>query len=103
MKNGWNSKLAFVLSGAVHGAHLQVGALRALIEAGYHPELVTGTSIGAANAAFLAVHGYTLAGIEKLEKSGCQPLTITCCRPIWVADHADPFQASGWLFCKQNP
>jgi len=68
MKNGWNSKLAFVLSGGGSRGALQVGALRALIEAGYHPELVTGTSIGAANAAFLAVHGYTLAGIEKLEK-----------------------------------
>ena len=30
--------------------------------------MVTGTSIGSANAAFLAVHGYNLNGIEKLEE-----------------------------------
>jgi NTE family protein len=61
-------KLAFVLgSGGSHGA-MQVGALRALLEAGYQPDLVTGSSIGAANGAFLAVHGYTPLGIQKLEQ-----------------------------------
>lgn len=64
-----DKKLAFVLSGGgSHGA-MQVGALRALLESGYHPDLVTGSSIGAANGAFLAVHGYTLQGIQMLEQA----------------------------------
>jgi NTE family protein len=67
MKNGKKKQLAFVLGGGGSRGALQVGALRALVEAGYQPDLVTGTSIGAANGAFLAVHGYTLEGIEKLE------------------------------------
>src|SRR5512133_3326197 len=67
MNNGSNKKLAFVLGGGGSRGAMQVGALRALLEAGYQPDLVTGTSIGAANAAFLSVHGYSLDGLEKLE------------------------------------
>jgi NTE family protein len=63
-----NRRLAFVLGGGGSRGALQVGALRALIEAGYQPDLVTGTSIGSANAAFLAVHGYDLKGMEQLER-----------------------------------
>jgi NTE family protein len=64
MKN----KLAFVLSGGgSHGA-MQAGALRALLEAGYLPDLVTGASIGAANGAFLAVNGFSPRGLQKLEQ-----------------------------------
>jgi NTE family protein len=60
-------KLAFVLgSGGSRGA-MQVGAIQALFEAGYQPDLVTGSSIGAANGAYLAVHGYNRQGIEKLK------------------------------------
>lgn len=69
MKNTKKKQLAFVLGGGGSRGALQVGALRALLEAGYHPDLVTGTSIGAANGAFLAVNGYTLPGIAKLEKT----------------------------------
>jgi NTE family protein len=47
---------------------MQVGALRALLEAGYQPDLVTGASIGAANGAFLAVHGYSAHGLDQLEQ-----------------------------------
>ncbi len=61
-------KLAFVLGGGGSRGALQVGALRALLEAGYLPDLVTGTSIGAANGAFLAVHGFHAEGIQKLEQ-----------------------------------
>jgi NTE family protein len=67
MRLGVNNKLAFVLSGGGARGALQVGALRALLETGYQPELVTGTSIGAANAAFLAIHGFDLKGINYLE------------------------------------
>lgn len=61
-------KLAFVLGGGGSRGSLQAGALRALIEAGYSPDLVTGTSIGAANGAFMAVHGFTLDGVQRLEQ-----------------------------------
>jgi NTE family protein len=61
-------KLALVLSGGGARGALQVGALRALFEAGYQPDMVTGTSIGAANGAFLVIHGYTLVGIQRLEE-----------------------------------
>lgn len=68
MKNIKKKKLAFVLGGGGSRGALQVGALKALVEAGYRPDMVTGTSIGAANAAFLAVNGYNREGIKKLEK-----------------------------------
>lgn len=61
-------KMAFVLSSGGSRGAFQVGALRALFEAGYQPDLVTGSSIGAANAAFLAVHGFNLQGVQKLEQ-----------------------------------
>jgi NTE family protein len=48
---------------------MQVGALRALFEAGIKPDLLVGTSIGAINATGLAVWGANQAGLEKLEHS----------------------------------
>lgn len=46
---------ALVLSGGgSHGA-AQVGAVRALLESGIRPDLIVGCSVGALNAAFLAV------------------------------------------------
>lgn len=61
-------KRALVLgSGGARGA-LQVGAIRALYEMGYSPQLMTGSSIGAANAAYLAVNGFNQSGIEKLQQ-----------------------------------
>jgi len=56
---------AFVLGGGAQGA-LQVGALRALLEAGLQPDLMVGTSVGAINATYLAVHGATLASLDGL-------------------------------------
>lgn len=61
-------QLAFVLGGGGSRGAMQVGALRALLEAGYLPDLVTGASIGAANGAFLAVHGFNSFGLQKLEQ-----------------------------------
>jgi len=60
--------LAFVLGGGGARGALQVGALRALLEAGYHPDLLVGTSIGAMNAAFLAHHGLNAQGVAELEQ-----------------------------------
>jgi NTE family protein len=60
-------KLAFVLGGGGARGAMQVGALRALLEAGLKPDLLVGTSIGAINATGLAVWGVNQAGLEKLE------------------------------------
>jgi NTE family protein len=43
-----------------------VGAIKALLEAGVKPDILVGTSIGAVNAAFLALHGVSLGGAEQL-------------------------------------
>jgi len=59
-------QLAFVLSGGGSRGALQVGALQALLEAGLHPDLLVGTSIGAANAAFLALNGFSQPSLEQL-------------------------------------
>ena len=55
--------LAFVLSGAGNRGPLEVGALRALIEAGHQPDMLVGTSAGAINAAYLAAWGVSLETI----------------------------------------
>ncbi len=60
--------LAFVLGGGGARGAMQVGAVRALLEAGLRPDLLVGTSIGAANAAALALWGLDVAGIERLER-----------------------------------
>ena len=46
---------AFVLSGGGSLGAAQVGALRALFEAGIRPDVLVGCSVGALNAAFLAI------------------------------------------------
>ncbi len=64
-----NRCLAFVLGGGGARGALQVGALRALLEAGLKPDLLVGTSIGAVNATGLALWGADPAGIAALEKA----------------------------------
>lgn len=61
-----NKRLAFVLSGGGARGALQVGAMKALLEVGLQPGLLVGTSIGAVNAAYLALHGVNLEGVERL-------------------------------------
>lgn len=46
--------IGFVLGGGGSLGAIQVGMLRALDERGIHPDLVTGTSVGSFNGAFLA-------------------------------------------------
>lgn len=62
-------KIAFVLGGGGSRGALQVGALRALLEADIHPDLVVGTSAGAANASHLAYYGMNKSSIETLMSS----------------------------------
>ena len=61
--------LAFVLAGGGSRGALQVGALRALLEAGYKPDMLVGTSVGAVNGTFLAWHGCNLSAIDELEQT----------------------------------
>lgn len=58
---------AVVLSGGGSLGAAQVGALRALLEAGVRPDLFVGCSVGALNAAFLAVDP-TLDRLAELEQ-----------------------------------
>lgn len=58
--------LAFVLSGGGARGAYQVGALRALYEAGYTPDIWVGTSVGSVNATYLALNGFTQQGLDSL-------------------------------------
>lgn len=58
---------AFVLGGGGARGAFQVGALRALFEAGITPDLLVGSSIGAVNAAALALWGNDLTAVHALE------------------------------------
>ena len=60
---------AIVLGGGGARGALQVGALRALLEAGLIPDLLVGTSIGAVNAVGLAFWGPDRSGIDALERA----------------------------------
>lgn len=59
--------LAIVLGGGGARGAMQIGALRALFEAGYQPDLLVGTSIGSVNAVGLALWGVNLDGVTALE------------------------------------
>lgn len=74
---------AFVLSGGGSLGAVQVGMLQALAARGIEPDLLVGTSAGAMNAAWLAVHGTatdSLAGLEgvwtRLRRGDVFPLEI---------------------------
>jgi NTE family protein len=64
-----NKCTAIVLSGGGSRGALQVGALRALLESGVTPDLLVGTSIGAANALGLALWGADESGLQRLEQT----------------------------------
>jgi NTE family protein len=79
-------RIAFVLgAGGARGA-MQVGALQALVEAGYQPDILIGASVGAVNASYLAVNGTNLAGIAGLEKAwfDMQALELAPSNYLWV-------------------
>lgn len=56
---------AVVLSGGANLGAVQVGMLRALVEAGVRPDLIVGTSVGAVNGAYLSSR-WDLEGVEGL-------------------------------------
>ena len=61
-------RLAFAFGGGGARGALQVGALRALVERGWQPDFLVGTSVGAVNAAFFALDP-TLARMKVLEQA----------------------------------
>ncbi|HQE92707.1 MAG TPA: patatin-like phospholipase family protein [Anaerolineae bacterium] len=61
--------VTLVLGGGGARGALQVGAIRALLEAGFQPDLLVGTSIGAANATGLALWGVNQAGLAAVEQT----------------------------------
>jgi NTE family protein len=79
-------ELAFVFGGGGARGAFQVGALRALLEAGYQPDILVGSSAGAFNASLLAINGVNLTSVARLSE-------------IWLeATHADLLPANYlWL------
>ncbi len=75
--------IAFVISGGGSRGAFEVGALRALLEAGIQPDLLVGSSAGAVNATGLALDP-TLAGIDRLEN-------------LWLSMDEDDFYSSNPL------
>ena len=67
---GWegrdSEKIGFALSGGGSRGASQVGALKALSEAGIWPQVLAGTSAGAVNAAWFALHPNELGEHEAL-------------------------------------
>jgi NTE family protein len=56
--------IAFAFSGGGSRGASQIGALKALTEAGIWPAMVAGTSAGAVNAAYFALHPHRLDRLE---------------------------------------
>jgi NTE family protein len=61
-----DKKLAFALSGGGSRGALQVGALYALLEVGIQPDFLIGASIGAVNATFLVLNGFSRDSLDRL-------------------------------------
>jgi NTE family protein len=64
-----DKKLAFSLSGGGSRGALQVGAFYALLEYGLKPDILVGVSIGAVNAAFLGLNGFTKDSLDRLTEA----------------------------------
>jgi len=80
-------QLAFVLGAGGSRGALQVGALRALAEAGYHPDILVGASVGAVNATYLAVNGIDLTTITRLEEAwlDLRAMELAPSNYLWVS------------------
>jgi NTE family protein len=111
MGKQYRYKLAFALSGGGARGALQAGALRALLEAGIQPDLLTGASIGAVNAVFLAMHGFTSQALEDLNaawfaaaQADLFPANIAwlTLRVFFNRIHARPYQRLKDFFISQG-
>lgn len=82
-----HKQLAFVLGAGGSRGALQVGALRALVEAGYRPDILVGASVGAVNATYLAVNGTDVSGIARLEEAwlDMQAMELAPSNYVWVS------------------
>ncbi|MBN1314490.1 MAG: patatin-like phospholipase family protein [Anaerolineales bacterium] len=69
------NKLAFVLGGGGARGGLQVGALRILLQAGVQPDLWIGTSVGAVNAAYMALYGFSPESLNGLQKAWLETIS----------------------------
>ncbi len=89
-------KLAFVLGGGGSRGAMQVGACYALLESGLQPDILVGTSIGAVNAAFLAVNGFSKNSLDQLKAAweDVVGLDLLPANYIWLAMRA-MFRRSG--------
>lgn len=76
-------KRAFVLGGGGRWGAVELGMLKALVDAGIEPDLVLGTSIGAFNGAVFAADP-TQAGIDHLEQlwRGVAEQNLLAARPL---------------------
>lgn len=82
--------LAFVLGGGGSRGALQLGSLFALQETPLQPDMLIGTSIGSLNAAYIALHGFSLESLEGLRgvwqrASGMDLLPSNYIRLAWRA------------------
>ncbi len=75
--------IAWALSGGGNRGPVQVGAMRALFEAGIKPDMLIGSSAGALNSAFLASDP-TPAGVERLAQ-------------IWLQTRKEDILPEGYL------
>jgi NTE family protein len=94
-----NNKLVFALSGGGSRGALQVGALYALLEYGLEPDLLIGASIGAVNAAFLALNGFNSQGLDQLTEAwrAASAADLMPANYIWLAVRAFFRQSSSDL------
>ncbi len=82
--------LTFVLSGGGARGALQVGAFQALYELNLRPDFVIGTSVGAVNAAFLAIHGFNHDSLEALKQAWLEAASMEFMSSnyLWLAVRA---------------
>jgi NTE family protein len=85
-KNGHSADPTLVLSGGGSMGALQAGLLRVLMQRGFRPARVVGTSVGALNAAYLAFHP-DLAGADRLVEiwRGLEKERFLSVNPVRVA------------------
>ena len=86
MKKNQSTKIAFVLAGGGARGALQLGAMRALLEAGIHPDLIIGSSVGAVNAAFIGLHGFSDEALQALESAWIAAANAELLppNPVWI-------------------